>query len=98
MKTTICNARHLFLLLCFTLFSGLQTIAQEAASQTHVTETKTSSTTAPAASPEWMSNPWVWVGAGIVVLLLLIGVFSSRSGRSSEIKRTTTTRTEVNND
>ena len=97
MKKGIEIIRNQYILACLCIFASVSAFAQDA-TESHTTHTSTSSETLPT-NNDWMSNPWIWVGGGIVLLLILIAVFSSRSsGNSSEIKRTSITRTEVSND
>ena len=99
MNRTITNIRYYFLLACVLIMGSISSYAQDA-TQTQSSSTHTASTSeAPAANPDWMNNPWVWVGGGVLLLIILIAIFSGKKKSSvSEVKRTTTVTTEVKND
>lgn len=63
-------------------------------SHTSVTKTTTSSTGPDPMASDWYSSPWVWVG-GIVLLILLIIMMTRKNNTSTNVTKTTITRTDT---
>jgi hypothetical protein len=104
MKNTIKGMGSKMFLLSLGLLFNVYAFAQDAGSTTTesnatVNHTASSTTTAPAAAPGWLSNPIVWVAGGAVLLvLILIAVLSRNNSNKSQISRSTTTTTRIEAD
>ena len=83
----------------FSMYSSAAAWAQEGvASETNSTTTHQSSEVTTSGMA-WMNNPYIWAGAGVFAIILLILLFTRKSATSTnEVKRTVVTKTEVSND
>lgn len=77
-------------LMAFALFLFMQTLAiaqGDAGSSTQVTKTSTSITNT------WYAEPWVWVVAGAVFILLLVALMKGGSRTATNTERVSVTKT-----
>ena len=99
MKNAITSITSRFVLLSLCLVATITAFAQDASttSQTNTTESHSTSTAAvPNDAQSWLSNPIVWVVGGVVLLLIIVGLMSSRGNKSkSTVTRTSTTEVKV---
>jgi hypothetical protein len=75
----------------FTLVSGFMTLvmaAQDSTGTVKTTTTKTSTSTTT--TNDWYMQPWVWVVAGAVFLIILIALLRGNSSNTKEVSRSTT--------
>ena len=99
MNKTITNIRYYFILACVLIMGSIQSFAQDATqSQSSSTHSASSTTDTAPAAMDLMNNPWVWVGGGVLLVIILIAIFSGKKTSVSEVTRTTTVTTEVKND
>jgi hypothetical protein len=71
-------------------FISIVTFAQDNGGGSVTTTTHTSTQTT-----EWYAQPWVWIAAGAVFILLLVALVRGSSGGSDRVTVTKTSTTDV---
>jgi hypothetical protein len=95
MKNIISSFRYKLALLPFTIMAAFCALAQEGtSSESHSVESH--STSAPADTVTiWYMSPWVWVAAGVALLLILLLIFRGGGSNRTSVTRVTEVRREM---
>jgi len=56
--------------------------------------TSTTSTVTVDKTKDFLSQPWVWIVGGVLLLLILIGLFSGKSNKHTQVTKTTVIKEE----
>ncbi len=75
--------------LLFFLFALLQMPLWAQDNPTAPDNTKTTTTETTTTTTTWYLEPWVWVVGGALLLLIIVALVRSGSGRDTEVSRTT---------
>jgi len=54
----------------------------------------TTSTVTVDKTKDFLSQPWVWIVGGVLLLLILIGLFSGKSNKHTQVTKTTVIKEE----
>ena len=90
MKKITLGAASKFLFIFGFICMQLNMWAQDSSS----TSTSTTSTVTVDKTKDFLSQPWVWIVGGVLLLLILIGLFSGKSNKHTQVTKTTVIKEE----
>jgi len=88
MKKITLGAASKFLFIFGFICMQLNMWAQDSSS------TSTTSTVTVDKTKDFLSQPWVWIVGGVLLLLILIGLFSGKSNKHTQVTKTTVIKEE----
>jgi hypothetical protein len=81
----------LFVIVCFYQTIAMAQDSIATSSSSHRTTTTTTTSTTP--DSNWYSQPWVWIVAGIIFIIVLVALLKGNSSGTSSSDKVTVTKT-----